>query len=68
MLGSLLICPLSCRHLTAENRVLFVVKDGSLAWDIKDFLITQPECKMVEINHEQFPGAGAEQDSEKTEL
>jgi len=68
MLSSLLIYPLSCRQITSDARALFTVKDGSLAWDVKDFLITQPECEMVEIGHERFPGAGAEEDLEKTEL
>lgn len=52
----------------ADNRVLFMIKDGSLAWDIKDFLITQPDCKLVEFDNQQFPGAGANDNSAKTEL
>ena len=52
----------------ADDRVLFMVKDGSLAWDVKDFLITQSDCKLVEFDNQQFPGAGAKADSPKTEL
>ncbi|XP_068710978.1 LDLR chaperone boca-like [Montipora foliosa] len=53
------------RYLVADNRVLFMIKDGSLAWDIKDFLITQPDCELVEFDNQQFPGAGGKV---KTEL
>lgn len=56
------------RYPVADNRVLFMIKDGSLAWDIKDFLITQPDCKLVEFDNQQFPGAGANDNSAKTEL
>lgn len=50
-------------------RALFMLKDGSLAWDVKDFLITQPDCKLVEFDNQQFPGAGAKSDpTAKTEL
>ena len=52
----------------ADDRVLFMLKDGSLAWDVKDFLITQPNCKLVEFDNQQFPGAGEKTTSAKTEL
>jgi hypothetical protein len=46
------------RYVVADDRVLFLLKDGSIAWDVKDFIITQPECKMVEFENQKFPGAG----------
>lgn len=49
----------------ADNRVLLMIKDGSLAWEIKDFLITQPDCELVEFENQKFPGAGGKT---KTEL
>ena len=52
----------------SDDRVLFMLKDGSLAWDVKDFLITQPDCKLVEFDNQQFPGAGGKAESAKTEL
>jgi len=52
----------------SDDRALFMLKDGSHAWDVKDFLITQPDCKLVEFDNQQFPGAGAKQNSAKTEL
>jgi len=45
-----------------------MLKDGSLAWDVKDFLITQPDCKLVEFDNQQFPGVGEKAESAKTEL
>lgn len=57
------------RYIVADDRALFMLKDGSLAWDVKDFLITQPDCKLVEFDNQQFPGAGAKSDpTAKTEL
>ncbi|XP_020608414.1 LDLR chaperone boca-like [Orbicella faveolata] len=56
------------RYLVSDDRALFMLKDGSHAWDVKDFLITQPDCKLVEFDNQQFPGAGAKQKSAKTEL
>lgn len=39
------------------------MKDGSTAWDVKDFLIKQPECKEVSFENQNFPGAGASKSS-----
>ena len=33
-----------------------MVKDGSLAWKIKDFLIKQNRCLEVTLENERFPG------------
>ena len=59
------LCP---RYLVSDDRALLMLKDGSLAWDVKDFLITQPDCKLVEFDNQQFPGAGDKSKSSKTEL
>ena len=61
-------CNLHPRYLVSDDRVLFMLKDGSLAWDVKNFLITQPDCKLVEFDNQQFPGAGEKAESAKTEL
>ena len=45
-----------------------MLKDGSLAWDVKDYLITQPDCLLVEFENQQFPGAADKTKSSKTEL
>ena len=64
------------RYLVADDRALFLLKDGSTAWEIKDFLVQQPECKEVTFENQNFPGAaagksdteqkGAEQSTEKS--
>ena len=37
--------------VVTDDKVLLMVADGSLAWDVKDFLIQQPDC--VEVLLEQ---------------
>ncbi|KAK3734545.1 hypothetical protein QZH41_010388 [Actinostola sp. cb2023] len=57
------------RFIVADDRVLFLLKDGSIAWDVRDFLITQPECKMVEFENQKFPGSRfKDTEKPKTEL
>ena len=57
------------RYMVADYRAIFMVQDGSTAWDIKDYLIKQKECSMVEFDNQKFPGAGAtEEERKKTEL
>ena len=43
----------------ADDRALFLLKDGSKAWEVKDFLVQQPECKEVTFENQNFPGAAA---------
>ena len=38
------------RYVVAPDRVLFVVEDGSLAWKVKDYLITLTECTTVSFD------------------
>lgn len=52
------------RYVVAPDRVMFFVKDGSLAWDIKDYLVTQTDCNAVTFEHQDFPCAGSEVDEE----
>ena len=54
--------------MVADNRALFLLQDGSTAWDVKDYLIKQPECESVEFENQKFPGLGAESEKAKTEL
>ena len=56
--------------MVADRRAIFLVQDGSTAWEIKDFLIKQPECESVEFDNQKFPGSGAEPESDtvKTDL
>ena len=41
-----------------DNRVLFMLKDGSKAWEIKDFLVTQDRCEVVTIEGKDYYGKG----------
>ena len=57
------------RYIVAPDRVLFMVEDGSRAWDVKDYLVTQSECTTVNFDQLSFPCAGSPPDSKaKTEL
>lgn len=38
------------RYVVAPNRVLFVVEDGSYAWDVKDYLTKLSECTTVSFD------------------
>lgn len=42
------------RYIVAPSRVLFVVEDGSLAWKVKDYLITSTECTTVSFEQLSF--------------
>lgn len=42
------------RYIVADDRVLFMVEDGSLAWDVKNFLIEQTECTKVSFDQLSF--------------
>lgn len=48
------------RYLVSDDRVIFLTKDGSYAWDIKDYLIQQPECLEVTFDNQKFPGLKTE--------
>lgn len=66
-------------HIQAErypvdtNRVIFLFKDGSMAWDAKDFLIDQERCLEVTIEGKTYHGKHSpegkkESSSDKEEL
>ena len=48
------------RYIVADNRVLLVIKDGSQAWDVKDYLVTQTDCTTVSIEQQTFDCASPE--------
>lgn len=48
------------RYLVSDDRVIFLTKDGSYAWEIKDFLIQQPECLEVTFDNQKFLGLKTE--------
>jgi len=46
------------RYIVADDRVLFQVSDGSLAFKIKDFLVGQDTCESVSFENMDFDGKG----------
>jgi len=46
------------RYIVSDNRVLLQVSDGSLAFKIKDYLISQDTCEVVSFENMEFPGKG----------
>ena len=46
------------RYIVSDNRVLLQVSDGSLAFQIKDFLVTQDTCESVSFENMDFDGKG----------
>ncbi|XP_060586474.1 LDLR chaperone boca-like [Ruditapes philippinarum] len=50
------------RYVVGENRVIFMLKDGAMAWEVKDFLVKQDRCEEVTIEGKSYPGKGASKD------
>lgn len=48
------------RYMVSDDRVIFLTKDGSFAWEIKDYLVQQPECLEVSFENQKFPGLKTE--------
>lgn len=44
------------RFMIEDDRVIFMFKDGSQAWEAKDFLIDQPFCDSVMIENKPYYG------------
>ncbi|RWS30615.1 uncharacterized protein B4U80_03085 [Leptotrombidium deliense] len=44
------------RYLVDDHRAIFMFKDGSQAWEAKDFLVEQPRMKEVMIENKAYPG------------
>ena len=42
-----------------DNRAIFMFKDGSQAWEAKDFLVEQERCKDVTIDSKVYEGKKA---------
>lgn len=50
------------RFVVGEDRAIFMFKDGSHAWEAKDFLIQQDRCKDVTIENKVYDGKGKTKD------
>lgn len=44
------------RYIISDDRAIFMFKDGSQAWEAKDFLVQQDRCKEVTIENKAYPG------------
>ncbi|XP_074522902.1 LRP chaperone MESD [Halichoeres trimaculatus] len=44
------------RFVVGSNRVIFMLRDGSMAWEVKDFLVAQERCVDVTVEGQVFPG------------
>ena len=50
------------RFLIEDNRVMFSFKDGSYAWEAKDFLIEQERIEDVQLEQQTYKGRYAEEE------
>ncbi|GAB6032054.1 mesoderm development candidate 2 [Chamberlinius hualienensis] len=48
------------RYLIDDHRAIFMFKDGSQAWDAKNFLVEQEECDEVVIENKTYYGKNSE--------
>ncbi|XP_030622097.1 LRP chaperone MESD [Chanos chanos] len=55
------------RFVVGSNRVIFMLRDGSYAWEIKDFLVSQDRCADVTVEGQVFPGKAAKADGKEKE-
>ncbi|KAI9536249.1 hypothetical protein NQZ68_035317 [Dissostichus eleginoides] len=53
------------RFVVGSNRVIFMLRDGSYAWEVKDFLISQERCAEVTVEGQVFPGKAGKKDDSK---
>ncbi|XP_069028990.1 LRP chaperone MESD [Embiotoca jacksoni] len=53
------------RFVVGSNRVIFMLRDGSFAWEVKDFLVAQDRCAEVTVEGQVFPGKAAKKDDAK---
>ncbi|CAD7014003.1 LDLR chaperone boca [Ceratitis capitata] len=55
------------RYMVDDDRAIFLFKDGSQAWDAKDFLVQQERCKGVTIENKEYPGAWSRSNSKSND-
>ncbi|XP_041460387.1 LDLR chaperone boca-like [Lytechinus variegatus] len=54
------------RYMVDSNRAIFLLKDGALAWEMKNFLIEQDRCYEVTIDNKSYYGKGSGRMDENT--
>ncbi len=57
------VCIFLIRFVVGSNRAIFMLRDGSYAWEIKDFLVAQDRCEDVTVEGQVFPGNAAKKDA-----
>jgi len=55
------------RFQIEDNRVMFSFRDGSVAWEAKDFLIEQERIEDVQLEQQTYKGKYAEEESSDAE-
>ncbi|KAG9341338.1 hypothetical protein JZ751_019442 [Albula glossodonta] len=53
--------------VVGSNRVVFMLRDGSFAWEIKDFLVAQDRCADVMVEGQVYPGKAVTEKNDKAE-
>ncbi|XP_072258835.1 LRP chaperone MESD [Pyxicephalus adspersus] len=48
------------RFIVGPNRVIFMLRDGGYAWEVKDFLVSQDRCADVTLEGQVYPGKGGD--------
>ncbi|XP_061451553.1 LRP chaperone MESD [Rhineura floridana] len=56
------------RFIVGSNRAIFMLRDGSYAWEIKDFLVKQERCADVTLEGQLYPGKGAKESEEVNKI
>ena len=54
------------RFIVGSDRAIFMLRDGSYAWEIKDFLVSQDRCADVTLEGQVYPGRGGGGEKNKT--
>uniref|UniRef100_A0A671SP89 LRP chaperone MESD n=1 Tax=Sinocyclocheilus anshuiensis TaxID=1608454 RepID=A0A671SP89_9TELE len=61
------VCIFLIRFVVGSNRAIFMLRDGSYAWEIKDFLIAQDRCEDVTVEGQVYPRKTAKKDAKGNE-
>ncbi|VDM46233.1 unnamed protein product [Toxocara canis] len=49
-------------YMSGENSSIFLFSDGSKAWEAKDFLLKQPQVRLVVLEGKHFDGPAAREE------
>ncbi|CAF1974977.1 unnamed protein product [Rotaria magnacalcarata] len=55
------------KYIVDDSRVLFLLQDGSQAYEVKDYLVQQDRCQEVTIDNRPYYGKGAK-DTQKANV